>query len=131
MPDYSNEIKAINRDIKKAQNGKIELDVEKAQNDILELDSKMHDYKFIGKVGQFTPVLDNQGGGLLLNLNGGKYGYAPGAKGYRWLESELLRTRSDAIGIVDISYFKNKVYDALEALKAYETDTRTLEWFLE
>lgn len=45
-----------------------------------------HDYQFVGKVGQFTPV--KVGGGVLLRKAGpDKYSSVNGTKGYRWLES--------------------------------------------
>ena len=47
-----------------------------------------HNYRFIGKVGQFCPIKDGCGGGLLMREKDGKYYAATGSKGYRWLESE-------------------------------------------
>lgn len=51
-----------------------------------------HSYCFIGKAGSFCPVKPGTGGGLLVREKNGKYYSATGAKGYRWLESEMVRT---------------------------------------
>ena len=63
-----------------------------------------HDYQFVGRVGQFVPIKSGSGGGLLLAQNHGSYGYASGAKGYRFLESEVVRNLHKENDI-DISYF--------------------------
>lgn len=83
-----------------------------------------HDYHFIGKVGQFTPVKPGTGGGVLLRESGGKYSAATGSKGYRWMESEMLRAlgREDCI---DRSYYNKLVDDAIAAIGKYGD----FEWF--
>lgn len=50
-----------------------------------------HNYKFVGKVGQFTPIIPGAGGGELMREKDGKYSYATGAKDWRWLESGLVK----------------------------------------
>jgi hypothetical protein len=65
---------------------------------------KCHDYQFIGRVGSFVPIKPGCGGGELLVLNKGVYGYANGCKGYRFLEEEaVLRLHKE--DDVDRSYF--------------------------
>lgn len=83
-----------------------------------------HDYHFIGKVGQFTPVKPGTGGGVLLRESGGKYSAATGSKGYRWMESEMLRAlgREDCI---DRRYYNKLVDDAVAAIAKYGD----FEWF--
>lgn len=83
-----------------------------------------HDYHFIGKVGQFTPVKPGTGGGVLLRESGGKYSAATGSKGYRWMESEMLRAlgREDCI---DRSFYNKLVDDAIAAIGKYGD----FEWF--
>ena len=49
---------------------------------------KGHDYHFIGKVGQFCPMKDGYGAGLLMREKDGRYYAATGSKGYRWMESD-------------------------------------------
>ena len=50
-----------------------------------------HYYHFIGRVGQFCPIESGQGGGLLMRESGGKYSAATGSKGYRWMETEMVK----------------------------------------
>ena len=83
-----------------------------------------HNYRFIGKVGQFCPIKPGHGGGLLLreteNKKTGEKGYsaATGTKGYRWLESETVRQlkKEDSI---DRSYYDAMVDDAVESISQY------------
>ena len=64
---------------------------------------------FVGKVGQFCPIKPGYNGGLLLRevidkKTGAKsYAAATGAKGYRWLESEMVKHLEKEDGI-DRSY---------------------------
>ena len=54
---------------------------------------KGHDYHFIGKVGRFCPMMPGTGGGELVRDNGeGGYAYAEGSSGYRWMESEMVKS---------------------------------------
>lgn len=93
--------------------------------------AKGHDYIFIGRVGQFCPIKPGCGGGLLCResvdkkTGEKKYDAATGTKGYRWLESEMVKTlgKEDCI---DRSY-----YDAL--VDAASTDISKygdFEWFV-
>lgn len=84
-----------------------------------------HDYHFVGKAGQFCPILPGKGGGLLLREKDGKYSFATGAKGYRWLESEMvadLKKEDD----IDKSYYNNLVDEAVESISQYGD----FEWFV-
>jgi len=85
-----------------------------------------HDYHFVGKVGQFTPILKGCGGGILLRESGGKYYAATGSKGYRWMESEMVRTLN-LTNQIDRSFYKRLVDDAVEAISKYGD----FEWFVD
>lgn len=50
-----------------------------------------HDYRFVGKVGLFCPMIKGAGGGVLLREKDGKYYAATGSKGYRWMEAEMVK----------------------------------------
>ena len=76
--------------------------------------SKGHNYVFIGNVGQFTPVRDGEGGGILVCCRNGKYSAATGTKGYRWLESEIARSRG--LDCVDISYYRRLCDEAIDTI---------------
>lgn len=84
--------------------------------ELSELIAKGHNYRFIGKVGQFCPMM--KGGGELLREKDGKYSAVTGTKGYKWLESEMVKTlglESD----IDRSYYDKLVDDAVAAISKY------------
>lgn len=80
-----------------------------------------HDYQFVGKVGQFCPIKSGNGGGLLVReaddpkTGGKKYDAVTGTKGYRWLESELVK-ESGKMDIIDRSYYDKLVDEAIETI---------------
>lgn len=90
-----------------------------------------HDYHFVGRVGQFCPMKPGTGGGLLLretiNSKTGEHGYASatGAKGYRWMESEMVRTLGKEADI-DRTYYDKLVSDAINSVDLYDS----FEWFV-
>ena len=83
-----------------------------------------HNYHFIGKVGQFCPIKPGCGGGILLreteNEKTGEKGYAAatGSKGFRWLESEMVRQLGKQSDI-DRAYYSNLVDEAVKSLSSY------------
>ena len=89
-----------------------------------------HDYHFIGKVGQFCPIREGCGGGVLLRESASKtgdktYASATGSKGFRWLESEMVREMNKEMSI-DRSYYDKMVDDAVETISKYGD----FEWFV-
>lgn len=84
-----------------------------------------HDYIFIGKAGSFCPIKPGCGGGELLRLtNTGKYSAAVGTKGYRWLESEMVRNLHKEDDI-DRTYYAALVDEAKASIEEYGD----FEWF--
>ncbi len=89
-----------------------------------------HNYRFIGKVGQFTPMKSGAGGGKLLakredkKTGETKYVNAPGATDYRWMESEMVRI-SNKQDLVDENFYISLVDDAKAAVSKYGD----FEWF--
>lgn len=84
-----------------------------------ELDARIaegHNYRFIGKVGQFCPM--KKGGGELVCERNGKFSAVTGTKGYKWLESEMVRTLG-LEGDIDRSYYDKLVDDAVAAISKY------------
>ena len=82
-----------------------------------------HDYRFIGKVGQFSPVKAGVGGGILCRASTDKdgeiaYNAATGTKGYRWLESETLRKAVD-ISVIEQSYYRRMVDEARDTISKF------------
>jgi len=84
-----------------------------------------HNYIFVGRVGQFTPILAGYGAGELFRINGDKKGAVAGTKGYRWLESEVVRLR-DLQDKVDTSYYKRLADDAVTDISKFGD----FEWFV-
>lgn len=82
-----------------------------------------HDYHFVGKVGCFCPIKTGCGGGELLregkDKDGNiKYSAATGSKGYRWLESELVKTLGKENDI-DKTYYNEMVDEAIDTISKY------------
>ena len=86
---------------------------------------KGHNYIFIGKVGSFCPIKEGCGGGLLMREKDGKYYAATGSKGYRWLESEMVKELSKEADINRL-YYDNMVSDAVDTISQYGD----FEWFV-
>lgn len=77
-----------------------------------------HNYIFVGKVGRFCPMKPGTGGGVLYREKDGKYFAATGTKGYRWMESEMVKNLGKENDI-DNSYFDNLVDEAKDAINEY------------
>lgn len=80
--------------------------------------AKGHNYIFIGKVGRFCPMKPGTGGGLLVREKDGKYYSATGAKGYRWMESEMVEELGKEEDI-DRTYYDQLVDEAIQAIDKY------------
>lgn len=97
--------------------------------------AKGHDYRFIGRVGLFTPIKAGRNGGRLLRESGGKFSSATGAKDYRWCESDAISATRVITGNgkpvyemddIDRGYYNRLVDDAKEAISQYGD----FEWFV-
>jgi hypothetical protein len=84
-----------------------------------------HDYHFIGKAGAFCPILKGHGGGELLREKDGKYYAATGAKGFRWLEAEMVQVLSKEADI-DRQYYDILVESAIKDISKFGD----FEWFI-
>lgn len=126
LPDvsaYEKELKKVEKDIYSAtEETKEALIARKNELEILIYEG--HDYKFVGRVGAFCPIKDGCGGGLLMREKEGKYSYATGAKGYRWLEAEDVAGRFE--DDIDDRYFRGLVDDAVATISKYGD----FEWFV-
>lgn len=89
------------------------------------LGEEEHDYRFVGRAGQFCPIKPGCGGGLLMREKDGKYYAAGGTKGYRWLESEEVKVLGKE-GDIDLKYYLDLVDDAVAAISEYGD----FEWFI-
>ena len=93
--------------------------------DMNEDNPEEHSYHFVGRIGQFCPMKPGTGGGLLMRETNGKYNSATGAKGYRWMESEVVKSlgKEDCI---DDSYYISLATDARDAISKYGD----YDWFV-
>jgi len=88
-------------------------------------DDSEHAYKFIGRAGQFCPVQKGVGGGRLVREQNGKFYSATDADGYRWLESETVRSLN-LEDKIDRSYYDKRVDEAVKDISEYGD----FEWFI-
>lgn len=86
--------------------------------------AKGHNYKFVGRIGQFVPVMSGFGGAELLAKRDDKYSSVVGTKDYRWLESETVQN-SGLEDKIDMKYYRGLVDDAIDNISQY----CDFEWF--
>lgn len=118
------ELEKIEKYLKDPKNPEDPFKVER----VSELNEKIaegHNYIFIGRVGQFSPIKLGHGGGVLYREKDGKYYAVTGTKGYRWLESEMVQ-KLDKMKDIDISYYGNLCDSAIETISKYGD----FEWFV-
>lgn len=118
LPDVSAEERELAKLRKK---GNISPELE---HDLLERIAAGHSYRFVGRVGEFAPVKPGCGGGILLREEGGRYAAATNSSGYRWMESEIVRSLSLEDSI-DRSFYQAQVDAAVSAISQYGD----AEWF--
>lgn len=115
VSDYEKKLSKLESDYKK---GLISDTIfEPSCGELMDTISTGHNYHFIGKVGSFCPVKPGEGGGLLMREKDGKYHAAPGTKGYRWLESEIVKGVNE--DCIDRSYYNRLVDEAADAIASY------------
>ena len=126
LPDVSDLEKKLEKLEKKYKEGKIsDTTFEKETYGITEKIAEGHDYKFVGRVGQFCPIKSGCNGGVLYRINDGKTYAAPGSKGYRWLESEMVESLGKTKDI-DLSFYEELINNAIEDISKYGD----FEWFV-
>ena len=84
-----------------------------------------HDLQFVGRVGQFSPILPGNNGGVLYRVCDGKNFAAAGSTGYRWLESEMVK-ELEKENCIDRSFYDELANKAIEAISEYGD----YEWFV-
>lgn len=84
-----------------------------------------HNYIFVGKVGLFCPIKPGCGGGTLVCKRDEKYSAVTGTKGYRWLESEIVKQNGKEDDI-DKTYYNKLVDDAVSTISEFGD----IEWFI-
>ena len=119
LPDVTKEEKELSKAESKYKKGELS---DTSWTDICErlkpIIATGHDYHFVGKVGQFTPMKEGCGAGLLRRAQNDKYYAAPESDGYRWMESEMVKE----LGLedqIDKSFYTKKVDDAVATISKY------------
>ena len=124
LPDVSleeKEIAKLNTELRKKNIS--EEEYKEKSGKLFKIIEKGHDYKFIGKVGSFCPIIEGKGGGLLVREKDGKYYAATGSKGYRWLEAETVRGTNEKY--INKKYYNDLVDEAVDTISKYGD----FEWF--
>lgn len=87
--------------------------------------AKCHKYVFVGRVGQFCPMQSGVGAGELYQLNGEHYSALSGSKGYRWMETEMVK-KMHLEDKVDENYYRKLVDQAADDIRK----AGDFEWFI-
>lgn len=95
-------------------------DLESLNNEDLEKKiAEGHSYRFVGKIGLFTPIKDGCGGGALYRSpEEGKYNAVTGTKGFKWLESEIVQQLGKD-GDIDLTYYDELVTEAKNTISQF------------
>ena len=83
-----------------------------------DLNEDEHNLRFVGRAGEFCPIQPGAGGGILYRVKDDKYYAATGTKGYRWLESEIVRNLKLEANI-DYGYFNDLVDKAVSTINKF------------
>lgn len=111
-------------DYKASDSHDLDVQTERTLRELDEAIAKGHDYHFVGRVGEFSPVLPGTGGGDLLREAGGKYSAATGSSDFKWMESEMVRTLGKE-DCVNRGFYDRLVDNAVETISKYGD----FEWF--
>ena len=125
LPDVSRLEKELDTLAKKyrKEDGLYPMDISIKMEELSKEIEKGHNRIFVGRVGNFCPIKPGRGGADLVkemkDKDGNvKYDSVTGAKGYRWLESEMVRTLGKENDI-DRSYYDKLVDAAVETISQF------------
>ena len=119
LPDVAALEKELNKTTDMFKKGKIsDTSYDKIKRELEPQIAKGHNYIFVGRVGQFCPIVPGGGGGILYRKSDDKYYAVTGTKGYRWLESEVVQG-ADKIRAIDQDYYISLVNDARKAINQH------------
>lgn len=126
LPDVTMFEDSLKKAKDQKKNGKItESQFDDIYNDLTEKIANGHNYRFIGRIGNFVPIKKGCGGGVLYRGNDSKYYAAAGTTGYRWLESEMVK-QLEKTADIDESYYINLLNAAVEDISKFGD----FEWFV-
>ena len=125
LPDVTKLEKELDTMSKKYrdENGLYPMDISIQMEELSKQIEEGHNRVFVGRVGNFCPIKPGCGGADLVkemkDKDGNvKYDSVTGAKGYRWLESEMVRKLGKE-GDIDRSYYDKLVDAAVETISQY------------
>ena len=93
-------------------------DMGKLYSDLCAKEQSSHNHIFIGRIGQFCPMKPGAGGGVLYRVQNGKAYAISGTTGYRWLESEMVKTLHKE-DLIDKDYFRALVDSAKASIEEF------------
>ncbi len=119
LPDVSEYEKELSKALEKYRKGLLsDTTFEPMAAKLREKIAQGHNYIFVGRVGQFCPIKSGCGGGLLMREQDGRYFAVSGTKGYRFLESEVVKSLEKENDI-DRSYYERLAKEAKETISKY------------
>ena len=119
LPDVSEYEKDLERAADKFKKGLMsDTTFDKIKSELEPKIAEGHNYIFVGRVGQFCPIKPGKGGGVLYRVQDGKYYAVTGTKGYRWLESEMVKELGKEDDI-DRSYYDRLCDEAVATISKY------------
>lgn len=122
LEDVSEKEKQLEKILKKYKDNGVIIDINNTNNEeILSLINdikKGHKYLFVGRVGLFCPIKKGFGGGVLYRKDKDKYKSISGTKGYRFMESEIVKEFNKE-NIIDRGYYDDLVNEAINTISKY------------
>jgi energy-coupling factor transporter ATP-binding protein EcfA2 len=119
LPDVSDMEKELSKASEKYRKGQMsDITYDEIKKELEPKIADGHNYIFVGRVGQFCPIKPGCKGGVLYRYADGKYYSATGTKGYRWLESELVKGLGKENDI-DESYYIALADEARDTISKY------------
>lgn len=101
---------------KQVQKGHLYLDFDGLEKPMYE-DGGLNKMRFIGRIGEFIPVVKEAGGGLLYRFQDEKFYAAAGTKGHFWLEADRAQlVKEDQL---DMSYYDKLAEDAKKSIEKF------------
>ena len=88
----------------------------------IDMSDNATDLRFVGKIGQFTPVKHDGGTAVreMIAKDGTiKYDAVNSTKGYKWRETEEFLSNGGTIDDIDISYYDHLANDAIDQINKY------------
>lgn len=119
------DVEAFEKEMKRRKNNELHPDkpmkLSPAMNDISneeleQIIAEGHNYRFVGRVGRFYPIRKGRGGADLLVYRKEKYDSVAGAKGFLWMEAEMVQKLGKEADR-DAEYYEKQIDEAVKEIK--------------